>query len=94
MKIEQIRSTDGTGTLSYLVIDEATATAVLIDPNIEDVHTISELIRQSNARLTHIFDTHTHADHISGAAELQVLFRARPTRSALIVHVSPRGSEL
>ncbi len=77
MKIRQIRSSDDTGTLSYLVIDAATAAAVLIDPNMEDVNTISELIRQSSACLTHIFDTHMHADHISGAAELQVLFGAK-----------------
>ncbi len=76
MTVHQIRSTDGTGTLTYLVRDAATSCAVLIDPNREDVDTLSELIRSTNVRLTHIFDTHTHADHISGADQLQRLFGA------------------
>lgn len=74
MTVHQIRSTDGTGTLSYLVLDPATSCAVLIDPNREDVEPLSELIRSTNAHLTHIFDTHTHADHISGADEVQRRF--------------------
>lgn len=77
MKIEQIRSTDGTGTLSYLLIDDAGKNAVLIDPNIEDVETIAAMIRKAHVTLTHIFDTHTHADHVTAAAELQKLFGAR-----------------
>lgn len=77
MKIEQIRSIDGTGTLSYFVADESTSSALIIDPNVEDVEKLSTLVRNSNSRLTHIFDTHTHADHVSGAAELQQLFGAK-----------------
>lgn len=77
MHVEQIRSTDGTGTLSYLLIDETGSSAALIDPNLEDVERIAGLIRQANVQLTHIFDTHTHADHISGAAELQKEFGAK-----------------
>lgn len=76
MIVHQIRSTDGTGTLSYLVIDETTPSAILIDPNQEDVERIADLVRSTHARLTHIFDTHTHADHISGAEKLQNLFGA------------------
>ncbi len=77
MNISQIRSTDGTGTLSYLLIDDAGSSAVLIDPNIEDVERIAGMVRRGNLQLTHIFDTHTHADHVSGAAELQKMFGAK-----------------
>ncbi len=76
-QIEHIRSTDGTGTLTHLLIDEESSTALLIDPNIEDVETISLMVRMKNLRLSHIIDTHTHADHVSGAAELQKRFNAR-----------------
>ncbi|MER3523688.1 MAG: hypothetical protein C4326_06360 [Ignavibacteria bacterium] len=76
MTIHQIRSADGTGTLSYVVLDEATASAILIDPNREDLEKITLLLRSSRVRLTHIFDTHTHADHISGAGEMRELFGA------------------
>jgi glyoxylase-like metal-dependent hydrolase (beta-lactamase superfamily II)/rhodanese-related sulfurtransferase len=86
MKIEQIRSTDGTGTLSYLLIDTPTSSAVLIDPNIEDVHSISELIQYTKARLTHIIDTHTHADHVSGAGKLQQAFGAK-----IVMHESTKN---
>lgn len=77
MKVEQIRSTDGTGTLSYLLIDETSSSAALIDPNLEDVKRIAGMIRHADVQLTHIFDTHTHADHISGAADLQKEFGAK-----------------
>ncbi len=76
MQIHQIRSTDGTGTLSYFVVDHPTGSALLIDPNIEDVGLLADQIRAAHVRLTHIFDTHTHADHVSGAAELQEMFGA------------------
>lgn len=75
MNITQIRSTDDTGTLSYLVSDDSTA--FLIDPNVEDVSRIGKIIREKRVQLTHIIDTHTHADHVSGAAELQQQFGAK-----------------
>lgn len=75
--IEHIRSTDGTGTLSHLLVDEDSRAALLIDPNIEDVETLSLLIRMNNLTLISIIDTHTHADHVSGAAELRKRFNAK-----------------
>lgn len=71
MFIEQVRSTDGTGTLSYLLIDETEKIAVLIDPNLEDVDVIESLAMRKGVRVTGIVDTHTHADHISGAGVLR-----------------------
>lgn len=75
MNVTQIRSTDGTGTLSYILSDGARA--IVIDPNLEDVQTIAQRIRSANLELTHVFDTHTHADHVSGAGELRQLFGAK-----------------
>ncbi len=77
MNVKQIRSTDGTGTLSYLLIDETSLSAALIDPNLEDIVPISTMIQLAKIQLTHIFDTHTHADHVSGAGELQKEFGAK-----------------
>ena len=37
MIFKQIRSKDGTGTLSYLIGDEKTKNGLIIDPNIEDL---------------------------------------------------------
>lgn len=73
MTIKQIRSTDGTGTLTYFVIDDETKRAALIDPNFEDVDMLAELVDVLGIRLMAIIDTHTHADHISGAQALKEL---------------------
>ena len=77
MIVRQIRSTDETGTLSYLLADEKTRHAALIDPNVEDVQKIDLLVRELDVTITHVIDTHTHADHISGAGELQKAYGAK-----------------
>lgn len=71
MIIRQIRSTDGTGTLTYLLADETTRNAAIIDPNIEDVDRIIALADELGVTVTHVFDTHTHADHVTGSGELR-----------------------
>lgn len=76
MTVKQIRSVDGTGTLSYLVLDAETRSGVLIDPNIEDTQVIASVCKDAGAHVTRIIDTHTHADHISGAGELKKMFEA------------------
>jgi glyoxylase-like metal-dependent hydrolase (beta-lactamase superfamily II)/rhodanese-related sulfurtransferase len=79
MVFRQIRSTDGTGTLSYLVGDETTAEAAVIDPNKEDTRAILALADSLKLRITEVIDTHTHADHVSGAGELKARTGARLT---------------
>lgn len=76
MIFKQIRSTDGTGTLSYLLAEEQANIAAIVDPNLEDVETITGFAEQRGVRITHVVDTHTHADHLSGAGELKKLFGA------------------
>jgi glyoxylase-like metal-dependent hydrolase (beta-lactamase superfamily II)/rhodanese-related sulfurtransferase len=71
MLVTQLRSNDGTGTLSYVIVDEEQRVACLIDPNIEDVSEIEATLASRKARLTHIIDTHTHADHVSAAGALR-----------------------
>ena len=74
MILRQIRSTDGTGTLSYLLASHPGADSVLIDPNREDLHRILSIVQDSGVRLTTVIDTHTHADHVTAAGELKQLF--------------------
>ena len=71
MIIKQIRSVDGTGTLSYLIASEKEHVGIMVDPNIEDLKKTEKLVNDLALRITHIVDTHTHADHISAAAELR-----------------------
>ena len=77
MEIKQIRSQDGTGTLSYFVTDRATSVGILIDPNREDLAALRGIIDSSGVRLTHIIDTHTHADHVSAGGELREAYGAK-----------------
>lgn len=77
MMVQPIRSTDGTGTLSYLVADERTKEAILIDPNIEDMKKIGEMIESAGVKLMYVLDTHTHVDHVSGSAELKRLYGSK-----------------
>jgi glyoxylase-like metal-dependent hydrolase (beta-lactamase superfamily II)/rhodanese-related sulfurtransferase len=77
MLFKQVRSTDGTGTLSYFLADENTKEAVLIDPNFDDIQKLLYLEDEMDIKIRYIVDTHTHADHISGAAELKNLTGAK-----------------
>ena len=81
MLFKQVRSTDGTGTLSYFLADENTKEAVLIDPNFEDIQKLLFLEDEMGIKTKYIIDTHTHADHISAADELKKI-----TGAEVIMH--------
>jgi hydroxyacylglutathione hydrolase len=55
---------------AYLIVDEATNKAVLVDPGAEPERLI-ELVRESGATLEAIWLTHGHLDHIGGIAGVQ-----------------------
>jgi hydroxyacylglutathione hydrolase len=61
--------TKGIAELSYLIGDDSTHTAAVIDPR-ADVAIYLDLARKHRLSITHIFETHIHADLISGAREL------------------------
>ncbi len=61
--------TDGLAEISYLVGDYDEGIAAVFDPR-ADVEIYVELARSKNVAITHIFETHIHADLISGAREL------------------------
>ena len=53
---------------TYLIADKKNA--VLIDPVIDHVGDYLELLKKRNLKLTHVVDTHTHADHISAGPSM------------------------
>lgn len=61
---------------SYVVGCQAAGVAAVIDPK-RDVDTYLEIAQQNGMKLTHILETHIHADFLSGARELAALSGAK-----------------
>ncbi len=55
------------GTYSYLLADETTRDAVLIDAVFEQHARDAALVRELGLKLRYVIDTHCHADHVTGA---------------------------
>jgi hydroxyacylglutathione hydrolase len=68
LRFEQILA-DGIAQTSYLVGDDAAGTAAVVDPRL-DVDVYLDLARRYGVVITHVFETHIHADFMSGAREL------------------------
>lgn len=60
-----------TSTYTYLLADEVSREAVLIDPVYEKVDRDLKLINEIGLNLKYVLDTHIHADHITGAGEIR-----------------------
>ncbi len=56
---------------TYLIGDEKSRETILVDPVLEHVGDYLKMLEQRKLTLTHVIDTHTHADHISGGAALK-----------------------
>jgi len=60
---------DDLGCASYLVGDEEAGLAAVVDPRFE-VDEYLELARYMGVSIEHVFETHNHADHVSGHGRL------------------------
>lgn len=69
------------GCIAYLIACEEEGVAALVDAGRSDVDGYVELARARGLALTHVIDTHIHADHVSGNREL-----AGRTGAALCLH--------
>jgi sulfur dioxygenase len=54
-------------TYTYLLGDDVTREAILVDPVFEQVERDAALTRELGLRLVATLDTHVHADHVTGA---------------------------
>ncbi len=52
---------------SYLFGCGGQGQCVVVDP-VEDIGPYQQASRETGMRITHVIDTHVHADHISGGA--------------------------
>lgn len=68
MKVRQIKLSK-MDTFCYLVGDEATRTCALIDPAF-DTDRLLAMAREEGYTVTHVINTHRHADHCAGNAAI------------------------
>ncbi len=80
MKIRQLFDYD-TWTYTYLIWDEATKEAAIIDTVLEQVERDFQHITQLGLTLKYLLETHVHADHITGAGPLR-----EKTGAKIVIH--------
>ena len=61
---------------SYFIGCQKEGVAMVIDPK-RDVDTYLEIAKQNNMRITHVAETHIHADFLSGSREIAALTSAK-----------------
>jgi sulfur dioxygenase len=70
-----------TSTYTYLLADEASREAVIIDPVHDQFERDAGLISELGLRLVAVLDTHVHADHVTAQGLLRERFGARSVMS-------------
>ena len=88
------------GCLGYIVADHDTRLAAIVDPELEMVEPMIDLLFKHGLRPAYIIDTYTHADHVSGARDLKcktiaklVMHEEAPS-GAIDIRVTETGSPL
>ena len=84
LTVETFRAADD-GCLAYLVLDEASRTALALDPRLDQVDRFVDALAAREAHLAYALDTHTHADHLSGVHRL-----AQRTGATVLAHQSSK----
>lgn len=64
-----------------MIGDEKSRETILVDPVLEHAEDYLKTLDQRKLTLTHVIDTHTHADHISGGAAWPMLIGSSRQRS-------------
>lgn len=70
-------------TFTYMLGDRNTQEAILIDPVLETVERDLKLVAELGLKLKYVFDTHVHADHVTGAGKIREMTKARTGIGAL-----------
>lgn len=79
--------TEGIAELSYLIGGDDEGVAAIFDPR-ADIDVYIDMAREAGVAITHIFETHIHADLVSGSREL-----CARVESAKIYNSSEGGAE-
>lgn len=75
------------GCLSYLIGCAQAGEAMIVDPGRDRVDEYAARARKKGLQITHIVETHLHADHVSGNREL-----AAKTRAPVLIHHSVQAA--
>lgn len=81
------RTTPGLAIYSYVIGDEETKEAVVIDP-VRDVGEYLSFAKKNDLTITHILETHVHADFVCGSKELKAALDGSP-----LIHCSGMGGK-
>lgn len=81
------RTVPGLASFSYIIGDESSRQCAVIDP-VRDVDEYISLAQKHGLTITHILETHVHADFLSGARELKARLNDTPT-----IHCSGMGGK-
>ena len=73
---------DGLGCASYLVGCEVNGVAAVVDPD-RDVRKYLQAAEEHHLKITHVIETHLHADHVSGNSDL-----AARTDASIYIHAA------
>lgn len=72
----------GTSTYTYLIGDEGSRQAALVDPVRERLERDLKLLQELELELVYVLDTHVHADHVTAAGALRTRTGARTVGGA------------
>lgn len=81
--------TEGIAQLSYVIGDSGPGIAAVVDPR-PDVDVYLQAAQELGVAITHIFETHNHADFMSGARELAHRLGNRPRVCVSAARLQPR----
>jgi len=79
-----------TFTNTYILADNATGEAVIIDPVLEQVERDANLLKELGLKLIYGINTHMHADHVTGTGLLKKHF---PACKSVISNKSPAKAD-
>jgi len=82
------------GCLSYLIGCGQAGQAVVVDPGRDRVADYLGIARKKGLRITHVLETHTHADHISGNRDLVAATQAAIVQLSVPVLAAAGGVAL